>query len=67
MTGLQRKKIGALLLEAGLITPAQLEKALVARGGQKMKLGKIMVELGYLSEAEIAEVLSSPYPSFEHQ
>jgi len=58
MTVLQRKKIGALLLEAGLITPAQLEKALVARGGQKKKLGKIMVELGYLSEAEIAEVLS---------
>ena len=67
MKGLPIRKMGEVLLEAGLITPAQLEKALVARGGQKKKLGKIIVELGYLSEAEIAEVLSSPYPSFEHQ
>ena len=67
MKGLQRKKIGELLLEAGLITPAQLEMALVARGDQKKKLGKTMVELDYLSEGHIAEALSSPYPDFEPQ
>ena len=57
MEGLPIKKMGEVLLESGLITPAQLEKALVAREGQKKKLGKILLELGYLNEAQIAEAL----------
>ena len=57
MKGLPIRKMGEVLLEAGLITPAQLEKALVAREGQEKKLGKILIELGYLNEAQIAEAL----------
>ena len=58
MKGQQRKRIGDVLLEAGLVTPAQLEYALGVRGNKNKKLGKVMVELGYLSEAQIAEALS---------
>lgn len=58
MKGHQRKRIGDVLLEAGLISPEQLKNALVAQEGKRKKLGKVMVELGYLSEAQIAEALS---------
>ncbi len=45
-------------MEAGLITPAQLEDALAVAKREKKKLGKVMVQLGYLSEAQLAEALS---------
>jgi len=51
-------KLGELLVQAGKISPAQLEETLkgqVIFGG---KLGTNLVEMGYLNEEELAEFLS---------
>lgn len=50
-------RLGALLLEEKLVTPAQLEEALetqVVHGG---RIGTNLVELGFLKEADLARVL----------
>lgn len=61
-----RKKIGDILLEAGVINQKQLDKALnlqatMAAGrakAQRKRLGKILMELGYLTELQIAQSLA---------
>ena len=45
-------------MEAGLITPHQLEHALMLQKSKSKRLGKILVELGYVSETQIAEALA---------
>jgi type IV pilus assembly protein PilB len=56
--GPMRKKIGEVVLAAGLVTQEQLENALNLQKGKKKKLGKVLIELGYATENQIAEVLS---------
>ncbi|RMF95868.1 MAG: type II secretion system protein GspE [Candidatus Schekmanbacteria bacterium] len=59
MVDLQRsKKLGSLLLEAGLITQAQLDQALKKQKWTKKKFGEIIVELGFVSEIDIAKTFS---------
>ena len=53
-----RKRISDILMEAGLITPHQLEHALMLQKSKSKRLGKILVELGYVSETQIAEALA---------
>jgi len=48
--------LGLYLIDAGVATPPQLERALAEqrlRQGPKVPLGKIMVELGYAQQADI--------------
>ena len=51
-----RKKLGHLLVEAGLITEEQLSIALKNKG--KKRLGRVLVEMKFASEKDIAQTLS---------
>lgn len=50
-----RKKIGDLLIEKGLITPAQLAEALKEQTVSGKRLGAILIERGYVTEDDLAE------------
>ncbi|MBM6619758.1 GspE/PulE family protein [Bacillus suaedaesalsae] len=51
-----RKRLGDLLIEAGLITEAQLEDALHTKK-ENQKLGDALLERGIISEQQLIEVL----------
>ncbi|WP_143415115.1 ATPase, T2SS/T4P/T4SS family [Geobacillus sp. E263] len=52
----ERKRLGDLLVEAGLITEEQLEEALREKApGQK--LGDVLLQRGYITEQQLIEVL----------
>ncbi|MCS7181946.1 MAG: type IV-A pilus assembly ATPase PilB [Thermoanaerobaculum sp.] len=51
-------KLGELLVKAGIITQAQLEKALEEQRSRGGKLGEILQKLGYVREEDIVECLS---------
>ena len=55
------KKLGDLLVEAGLITREQLQEALEVQKQDNERLGTILVKLGYLTEEEITSFLSKQY------
>ncbi|MFH2091610.1 MAG: ATPase, T2SS/T4P/T4SS family [Pseudomonadota bacterium] len=54
----KRKKLGEMLLEAGLIEKTQLEKALSNYKKSGIKLGQYMVREGMVSEEAIVNLLS---------
>ena len=61
---MKREKLGDLLIQEGLLTPAQLKKALqtqkeLEEEGYSTKLGEIIIELGFLTEKQILETLSA--------
>lgn len=52
--------MGAILVEAGLITERQLENALAHQNeGRKRPLGTLLVDLGYTSDAAIAQTIAA--------
>ncbi|MHB8169972.1 MAG: GspE/PulE family protein [Thermincolia bacterium] len=53
-----RKRLGALMVEAGLISEEQVELAIDNQGRVCQRLGKVMVNLGLINEAESAKVLA---------
>lgn len=61
MAARERKRLGDLLLEAGLAGPEQIEEALQQqrRGGRRF--GQAIVDLGYVSEGQVADVLARHY------
>ncbi len=56
---IRKKKFGETLIEAGLITPEQLDNALSLQKGQNKRIGKILLELGYADELQLAETLAA--------
>ena len=52
------KRISDILMEAGLVTQLQLDRALILQKAKNKRLGKILVELGYATERQIAEALA---------
>lgn len=62
-------RLGELLLKEGLISDAQLEKAIAAQRQEGGRLGEILVKLGMVKEGQIVSVLSRqlnvPQHSFE--
>ncbi|ADL08659.1 GspE/PulE family protein [Thermosediminibacter oceani] len=52
-----KRRLGDLLVEAGMLTPEQLEKALNEQKRSGERLGKVLTRLGYVSEKDILEVL----------
>jgi type IV pilus assembly protein PilB len=56
-----RKKMGEVLIEAGLINSSQLENALVLQKGKNKRLGKILMELGYVTDEQVAETISKQF------
>jgi len=55
------KQLGELLLEKGIITKEQLEKALEIQKARGGLIGQVLVGLGYASEEEIAQALTVQY------
>jgi len=53
----QKKEIGELLVETGIITEEQLEKAKEIQKSKGGKIGTILIENNYVSEMQIMEVM----------
>ncbi|MCM3337390.1 GspE/PulE family protein [Paenibacillus sp. MER TA 81-3] len=53
----QRKRIGELLVDVGLITPTQLQHALAEQAKRKGRLGDILLSEGFINEQQLIEVL----------
>ena len=53
-----RKRLGDLLVDAGVITPAQLSHALSLQGKLKVPLGRVLVSNGWLDEETLAEAIA---------
>lgn len=53
----QRKRIGELMVEVGLITPAQLQHALAVQAKHKGRLGDVLLSEGLITEEQLIEVL----------
>ncbi|MBW2116699.1 MAG: Flp pilus assembly complex ATPase component TadA [Deltaproteobacteria bacterium] len=53
-----RRRLGELLVETGLLTRARLEEALNAQKGTGRRLGLVLVELEFISEDEMAFALA---------
>ena len=60
MAGIDRKRLGDILLEAGLITNEQLNEALELQkqSAEKTPIGEILIQMNYLSEEGLALSLS---------
>lgn len=54
----ERKRLGELLIEAGLLTPEQLEGALSGQKKSGLKLGQYLVQSGLLKENVIIDSVS---------
>ncbi|MCP3941893.1 MAG: Flp pilus assembly complex ATPase component [Desulfobacteraceae bacterium] len=54
----KRKKLGEMLLEAGLIDKDQLEKALACHGAAGKKLGQYMIDEEMVTEEAIVKLIS---------
>lgn len=52
-----RKRIGDLLLDAGVISEEQLQKALGEQKELKMRLGDVLLSQGYITQQQFIEVL----------
>ena len=55
------KQLGELLLEKGIISQTQLDKAIKIQKEKGGLIGQIFVTLGYVKEEEIAQVLTVQY------
>ncbi|MEO0255008.1 MAG: ATPase, T2SS/T4P/T4SS family [candidate division WOR-3 bacterium] len=55
------KRIGEMLIDAGVINEEQLKKALEMQKKNGKRLGSILLELGYASEDDILKVLAEQY------
>jgi type IV pilus assembly protein PilB len=54
----KEKRLGALLLEKGLLTPEQLDEALAEQKRQRLPLGQVLLGQGLVDEKALAGVLS---------
>jgi type II secretory ATPase GspE/PulE/Tfp pilus assembly ATPase PilB-like protein len=53
------RQIGQILIEAGLVTKEQLEKAILSQGaGKRKKIGDLLVDMGYISESQYLRALA---------
>jgi type IV pilus assembly protein PilB len=58
LAGRQQKRLGELILESGLLTPEQLDQALVEQQRTRLPLGQVLLAQGLVDEAALAGVLS---------
>ena len=56
---MKRKKLGQILVEAGLIDEQALDKALEIQNIEKKKIGEILIEMGVADDMVIAKALSA--------
>src|SRR5215469_3780722 len=68
--GVMPKRIGELLVEAGVLSQQQLEQALFAQRKDGRKLGQLLIELGLVTEVQVTQTLSRqlsvPWVSLYH-
>lgn len=57
----EKKHLGDLLVEAGIITVKTLERALQRQKGTRKRLGMILEEMGVITEEELAEALAKQF------
>ncbi|MDO3377726.1 response regulator [Geoalkalibacter halelectricus] len=57
----RRKRFGEILVEAGIIDEASLQKALDRQKGSGRRLGRVLEELGVVTEKDIAVTLSRQF------
>ncbi|MBS1715375.1 MAG: hypothetical protein JST30_13680 [Armatimonadetes bacterium] len=57
----QYKRIGEMLLDAGLITPDQLDVAMKTKMGSTLRFGEILTALGFVSEEQVTQCLADQY------
>jgi len=55
------KRIGEVLLERGVITQHELDKALAHQKAQGGLMGQVLIQLGFVTEEEIALALTAQY------
>ncbi|MFW5775105.1 MAG: GspE/PulE family protein [Chitinivibrionales bacterium] len=55
----QRKRLGEILVDQGLISPQQLQHGLDEQKRSHEQLGKCLISLGYISENKLIDVLSA--------
>lgn len=55
------KRIGEVLLERGVITAKELEKAVAHQKEQGGLIGQVLIQLGFVTEEEIALALTAQY------
>lgn len=55
---MERKELGQLLLERGIITPEQLEEVLELQKKSKKFIGELLIEKGYVKKEDIIEALT---------
>ncbi len=58
MGRMERKELGQILLEKGLISIEQLDSALIQQSVEKKFLGEVLVEKGYVTNDQIVECLT---------
>ncbi len=56
---MERKRLGEILIEQGLITQNQLELAIAEQKLKKSRIGEILVDMGFVSESDIAAALGT--------
>lgn len=61
MDGAARLPLGQLLVEAGLLTQAELDAALAEQGRTQRPLGEILVEGGFVSGGAVANALAEQH------
>ncbi len=70
MMDIVAKRIGELLVEAGVLSQSQLEQALFAQRKDGRKLGQLLIELGLATEVQLTQTLSRqlsvPWVSLYH-
>lgn len=57
----QKKQLGDILVEAGIITTKTLERALVRQKGSGKRLGYVLEEMGVLTEEELVDALARQF------
>lgn len=57
----EKKRLGELLIDAGLLTQEQCTQALKMQVGGNRRLGRILVKMGAVSSDQLLEVLSSQF------
>lgn len=55
------KKLGEILIESGVITAAQLERALELQKEKGGLIGEVLVQLKFTTEEDIAKTLTAQY------
>jgi type IV pilus assembly protein PilB len=55
---MERKELGQILLEKGLINIEQLDKALIQQAVDKKFLGEVLIEKGFVTNKQIVECLT---------